>query len=275
LTDVIEAHGHIPYVYLSVHFRRYQRGMQAAWTIRRRHGNGKGYIRKALVAPFMTPPPIVVFDLDGTLADTAQDLIATLNVILVREGVPPLPFEQARDLIGAGARPLIQRGFATSNAPLTDDRLQELYAFFLDYYHHNIAVHSVLFPGVLAAMERLAADGFLLAVCTNKLEAHALELLKVLEVLDKFAFVSGKDSFDFFKPDPRHLTETIRRAAGDPQRAVMIGDSKTDIDTAKNAGIPVVGVTFGYTDVHVRDLGADAVIDHFDDLNRAVHRLLT
>ena len=222
----------------------------------------------------MTLPPIVVFDLDGTLADTAQDLIATLNVVLAREGVPPLPFEQARDLIGAGARPLIQRGFAASDTALADDRLQALYAFFLDHYHHNIAVHSVLFPGVRAAMEQLAADGFTLAVCTNKLEAHALELLKALDVLDRFAFVAGKDSFDVFKPDPRHLTETISRAGGDPRRAVMIGDSKTDIDTAKNAGIPVVGVTFGYTNVHVRDLGADAVIDHFDDLHGAVHRLL-
>jgi phosphoglycolate phosphatase len=224
--------------------------------------------------PFMTPPPIVVFDLDGTLADTAQDLIATLNVVLAREGVPPLPFEKARDLIGAGARPLIQRGFAASGKALADDQLQALYAFFLDYYHHNIAVHSVLFPGVLGAMDRLASEGFVLAVCTNKLEAHALELLKVLDVLDRFAFVSGKDSFDVFKPDPRHLTETIRRAGGDPQRAVMVGDSRTDIDTAKNAGIPVVGVTFGYTDVHVRDLGADAVIDHFDALDGAVRALM-
>ncbi|MFM9975544.1 MAG: HAD family hydrolase [Beijerinckiaceae bacterium] len=222
----------------------------------------------------MITRPIIVFDLDGTLADTAQDLIATLNVVLEREGVPPLPFAKARDLIGAGARPLIQRGFDVSGISLSDDRLQELYAFFLEHYHHNIAVHSVLFPGVLQAMQLLTDQGFVLAVCTNKLEAHALELLKALDVLARFAFVSGKDSFDFFKPDPRHLTETIGRAGGDPQRAVMIGDSKTDIDTAKNAGIPVVGVTFGYTNVHVRDLGADAVIDHFDDLNRAIHALL-
>jgi phosphoglycolate phosphatase len=232
------------------------------------HGNGQSS------GTTMTAPPILVFDLDGTLADTAQDLIATLNVILEREKLAPLPFEKARDLIGAGAKPLIERGFATSNTPLSDARMQDLYAFFLDYYHDHIAVHTVLFPGVIASLDRLATQGFRLAVCTNKLERHALELLKVLGISNRFAFISGKDTFDVFKPDARHLTETIIRAAGDPARAVMIGDSKTDIDTAKNARIPVVGVTFGYTNIHVRDLGADAVIDHFDDLDAAVHGLL-
>jgi phosphoglycolate phosphatase len=222
----------------------------------------------------MSLPPIVVFDLDGTLADTAQDLIATLNVVLTKEGLAPLPFEKARDLIGAGARPLIQRGFDVSKTTLSEARLNDLYAFFLDYYHHHIAVHSLLFPGVIAALDQLAKQGFKLAVCTNKMESHALELLKTLNVIDRFAFISGKDSFSFFKPDPRHLTETIRLAGGDPARAIMVGDSKTDIDTAKAAGIPVVGVTFGYTNVHVRDLGADYVVDHFDQMELAVHSLL-
>jgi phosphoglycolate phosphatase len=232
------------------------------------------HVAQAFHGCTMTFPPIVVFDLDGTLADTAQDLVATLNVVLAQEKLAPLSFEKARDLIGAGARPLIQRGFEASNAPLSDQRLQELYAFFLDHYHHNIAVHSVLFPGVVQALDLLAAQGFRLAVCTNKMEAHALELLKVLGIIDRFAFISGKDTFDVFKPDPIHLTRTIERARGDVKRAVMVGDSKTDIDTAKNATIPVVGVSFGYTNIHVRDLGADAVIDHFDELVPAVQRLM-
>jgi phosphoglycolate phosphatase len=223
----------------------------------------------------MSASPIVVFDLDGTLADTAQDLIATLNVVLAREGLAPLPFEKARDLIGAGARPLIQRGFDVSNTVLTEERLDALYAFFLDHYHHHIAIYTELFPGVISALDQLAAQDFTLAVCTNKMESHALELLKKLNVIDRFAFISGKDSFSFFKPDPRHLTETIRLAGGDPSRAIMVGDSKTDIDTAKAADIPVVGVTFGYTNVHVRDLGADYVVDHFDQMELAVHSLLT
>ncbi len=222
----------------------------------------------------MPPSPIVVFDLDGTLADTAQDLIATLNVVLAQEGLPPLPFERARDLIGAGARPLIQRGFDASSVPLDEERLEALYSLFLDHYLRNIAIHTVLFPGVVPALNRLAEEGFTLAVCTNKLEEHALELLGKLGVLDRFAFVSGKNTFPVFKPDPGHLRLTIARAAGDPARAIMVGDSKTDIDTAKNAAIPVIGVTFGYTNIHVRDLGADAVIDHFDALDGAIARLL-
>jgi len=222
----------------------------------------------------MAAPPIVVFDLDGTLADTAQDLIATLNVVLAQEGLPPLPFERARDLIGAGARHLIQRGFDASSVPLDEERLEALYRLFLDHYHRNIAIHTVLFPGAIPALDRLASGGFRLAVCTNKLEEHALELLGKLGVLDRFAFVSGKNTFPVFKPDPGHLRLTIERAGGDPARAIMVGDSKTDIDTAKNAAIPVVGVTFGYTNVHVSDLGADAVIDHFDALDAAVIRLM-
>jgi phosphoglycolate phosphatase len=222
----------------------------------------------------MPLPPIVVFDLDGTLAETAGDLVATLNVVMAKEGLAALPFEKARDLIGAGARPLIQRGFDAAGAPLSEARLQELYRFFLDHYHQNIAVHTVLFPGVIEALDGLASSGYRLAICTNKMEAHALQLLTVLGVRDRFAFISGKDTFDVFKPDPRHLTETIARAAGDPARAVMVGDSRTDIDTAKSAGIPVVGVTFGYTNVHVAELGADRVIDHFNELPGVVAAML-
>jgi phosphoglycolate phosphatase len=228
-----------------------------------------------MATPFVNPlPPIVVFDLDGTLADTAHDLIATLNVVLAREKLPPIPLEQAKDLLGAGAKALIERGFATSRAELTTAKLQELFDFFLEHYAKNIAVHSVLFPGVLEAMSALESQGFKLAVCTNKMEAHAIELLKVLGIHHRFALISGKDTFEMSKPDPRHITETIRLAGGDPSRAVMVGDSHADIDAAKAALIPVVGVTFGYTNIHVRDLGADAVIDHFDDLNAAVHALL-
>ncbi len=222
----------------------------------------------------MAKPPIVVFDLDGTLADTALDLIATLNVLLTREGLPALPLAQARDLIGAGARPLIERGYESAGVPLPAALREELYVQFLDHYHHHIADHSLLFPGAEAALDRLAEQGFRLAVCTNKLEAHALELLRALGVLERFAYVAGKNTFDFCKPDPRHLLETIARADGDSRRAVMVGDSRTDIDTAKAAGIPVVGVTFGYTAVPVRDLSPDIAIDELAALPDAVADLL-
>ena len=222
----------------------------------------------------MAKPPIVVFDLDGTLADTAHDLVATLNVLMTREGLPPVPLSRARDLIGAGARPLIERGFSEAHAPLTATRLEALYVEFLDYYHHHIADHSLLFPDAVAVLDKLQEQGFVLAVCTNKLMLHARELLRVLGVIDRFAFVSAKDTFAFYKPDPRHLMETIAGAGGDPTRAVMVGDSKTDIDTAKAAGVPVVGVSFGYTAIPIRDLDPDIAIDELSALPEAVAALM-
>ncbi|MET7244078.1 phosphoglycolate phosphatase [Methylobacterium sp. EM32] len=218
-------------------------------------------------------PPIVVFDLDGTLAETAGDLIGTLNVILEREGLPPVAVSQARELIGAGARALIQRGFSAGGRELTPDRLDELFLVFLAHYGQHLCDASHLFPGVIASLDRLEEAGYRLAVCTNKPEDHSVRLLELLGVKDRFAAICGRDTFPYFKPDPRHLTETIARAGGDPARAVMVGDSRTDVATAKAADIPVVAVPFGYTDVPVEELEPDVVIQHFDALYEAVRRL--
>lgn len=215
-------------------------------------------------------PPIAVFDLDGTLADTAGDLVATLNVILEREDVPPLPAEKAGDLIGAGARALIGRGFEAAGKELLPDRLETLFIRFMAHYGENICVRTKLYPGALAALDRLEEAGYLLAVCTNKVEEHSVKLLAALGIGHRFAANCGRDTFPFFKPDPRHLTLTIRQAGGSPARAVMIGDSRSDIVAAQNAGIPVIAVPFGYTDVPVRSLGPDRVIGHFDELFDAV-----
>ncbi|MBQ0824299.1 phosphoglycolate phosphatase [Microvirga terrae] len=218
--------------------------------------------------------PIAVFDLDGTLADTAGDLVGTLNVILEREGLAALPVAQARDMIGAGARALIERGFEAAGKELAPSRLDELFRQFMVHYGQNICVRTKLYPGVEAALDRLEEAGFILAVCTNKVEEHSVKLLDALGIGHRFAANCGRDTFPYFKPDPRHLTLTIERAGGDPGRAVMVGDSRTDIVTAKNAGIPVVAVPFGYTDVPVRELGPDLVIDHFDGLFAAVRAVL-
>ncbi len=218
-------------------------------------------------------PPIAVFDLDGTLADTAGDLVGTLNVILRQEGLSPLPLAQARDMIGAGARALIERGFEAAGKDLTPDYLDELFRQFMVHYGENICVETRLFPGVEEALDRLEAAGFLLAVCTNKVEEHSVKLLDVLGISHRFAANCGRDTFPYFKPDPRHLTLTIERAGGDPARAVMVGDSRTDIVTAQNAGIPVVAVPFGYTDVPVQKLSPDMVINHFDELFAAIETL--
>jgi phosphoglycolate phosphatase len=219
-------------------------------------------------------PPIAVFDLDGTLADTAGDLIGTLNVILEQEGLAPLPVEDARDMIGAGARALIERGFEAAGKELLPARLDELYRQFMVHYGENICVRTQLFPGARAALERLGAAGFILAVCTNKVEEHSVRLLDRLGIGHLFAANCGRDTFAYFKPDPRHLTLTIERAGGHPGRAVMIGDSRTDIVTAQNARIPCIAVPFGYTDVPVQELGPDLVIRHFDELVAAVGSVL-
>ncbi len=222
----------------------------------------------------MAAPPIAVFDLDGTLAETAGDLIGTLNVLLSREGLKELPLSQARDLIGAGAKALIRRGFEAEGRSLAPAEHERLFDDFIAHYGEHLADSSHLFEGVIPALDKLEQAGFRLAVCTNKYEGQSVKLLTILGIADRFAAICGRDTFPQFKPDPRHLTETIARAGGDPARAVMVGDSRTDIDTAKAAGIPVVAVTFGYTDTPVRDLGPDRVIEHFAELPEAVMALV-
>jgi phosphoglycolate phosphatase len=222
-----------------------------------------------------SPPPIVVFDLDGTLADTIHDLIATLNVVLGSEGLPPLSLDEGREMVGAGARALIERGLASVGREVTPAHLDELFRRFMVHYGQNLCVDSALFPGVPDALDLLENAGFRLAVCTNKYEHHSVQLLESLGVAGRFAAICGRDSFPYFKPDPRHLTLTIGKAGGDAARAVMVGDSVTDIATAKAAGMPSVAVTFGYTDIPVQQLGPDRIIDHFDQLFEAIQALLT
>src|SRR5918911_363053 len=222
----------------------------------------------------MAAPPIAVFDLDGTLADTAQDLVATLNVVLGREGVPPLPVEKAGDMISAGGRGLLQRGFEAAGPEPAPALIEELYGRFLAHYGENLCVRTRLYHGAAAALDRLERDGWRLAICTNKMEAHSLKLLAALGIRDRFATVCGRDTFPWFKPDPRHLTMTIERAGGNPDKAVMVGDSYSDVAAAKAAGVPVVAVSFGYPDRPIREHGPDLVIDHFDELFSAVQSLV-
>jgi phosphoglycolate phosphatase len=218
--------------------------------------------------------PTAVFDLDGTLADTAPDLAATLNVVLEREGLPALPLADARAMIGHGARAMIERGLEAAGREVTPQRLDELYHFFLAHYAENICVGTRLFAGVTEVLDRLEAEGFILAVCTNKVKAHSVKLLEALGLAHRFAAICGRDSFPYVKPDPRHLTLTIEKAGGAVRNAVMVGDSRTDIATAQAAGVPVVAVTFGYTDVPVQELRPDMVVEHFADVADAILDLL-
>ncbi len=210
--------------------------------------------------------PIIVFDLDGTLVDTAPDLLDSLNHCLALARIPPVDETSLRSFVGMGGRVMIQRAFAARNQPLAEDRLAELLVAFLEHYTDNIPGRSLLFPGATDALVRLSVAGFALAVCTNKYESLSRKLLEALGIADRFAAICGQDTFDYRKPDPRHLLSTIELAGGDAARAVMVGDSKTDIDTAKAAGVPVVAVDFGYTDRHVREFEPSRVISHFDEL---------
>lgn len=221
-----------------------------------------------------SPAPILVFDLDGTLADTARDLIATLNVLLTREGLPTVAPAAARDLVGAGAQALIERGFALHDAPLPPERIQPMVADFLAHYEAHIADETCLFPGARAALDRFREAGFRLAICTNKPERLARLLIDRLAVADRFDAICGRGSFPVHKPDPQMLHLTVAAAGGDPARMIMVGDSRTDVDTARNAGAPVIAVDFGYTDTPVAALGPDRIISHFDELWAAAQELL-
>jgi phosphoglycolate phosphatase len=211
----------------------------------------------------------IVYDLDGTLADTAGDLMGALNFVLEHEGLAPLPVENARSMLGAGGRALIQRGFAASGRELSPKKLDVLFGDFLAHYNVHIAVHTRLYPGVLKALDAFAAAGWRQAICTNKMEDSAKLLIERLGVADRFAFICGQDTFGVGKPDPKPLVGTVEAAGGAVSRAIMIGDSATDIKTARAAALPVICVDFGYTDVPVTELGPDRVISHFDELQEA------
>jgi len=218
--------------------------------------------------------PTVVFDLDGTLVDTAPDLLRALNYALEREGLNPPDDHEARNFIGGGARAMIERALAKTQVKFNAEKVDALFRQFLLHYEQHIADHSRPFPGLEAALSHLSEQGALLAVCTNKMERYAVKLLHELKLADRFAYVAGGDTFSFKKPDPRHLIEAIERAGGDPALAVLVGDSETDVVTAKAAEIPVIAVSFGYTEIPPAALGADKLIHKYEDLSAAAMDLL-
>jgi phosphoglycolate phosphatase len=218
---------------------------------------------------------LAVFDLDGTLVDTAPDLIGTLNLQLAREGLEPIAFAQGRNLIGGGVERLIERALSLRGVPAMATEVSRIYGEYLDHYAAHIADRSRAFPGLESALDDLAAAGWRFAVCTNKLEWLSIRLLDALGLRSRFAFICGQDTFGVQKPDPDILRRTISAAGGRLSAAVMVGDSETDIATAKAAGIPIVAVDFGYSETPIEQLGADHLISHFDDLPAAINHLVT
>lgn len=217
---------------------------------------------------------VIVFDLDGTLVDTAPDLAAATNFVLGLKGLAPVDLAEIHPLIGHGSRAMIGAGLKVHGCTVNEAELTRLHEQFLEFYAANLAVGSRPFEHVTELIVELKARGARLAVCTNKVERLSKLLLRALALDEHFACIAGRDTFAESKPSPLHLTSTIAAAGGDPARAVMVGDSDVDIATARAARVPSIAVTFGYTPRPVRELGADAVIDHYREFLPALARVL-
>jgi len=216
----------------------------------------------------------LVFDLDGTLVDTAPDLIASTNHVLAHLGLPPVDAATLRPWVGHGAKHMIERAIGPAGESLTPAEHDALLERYLDYYGRNIAVESRPFEGLLPLLEKFQAGGTKLAVCTNKMESMSRLLLDALDMSRFFVAVAGRDTLSAAKPHPDALLGTIAMAGGDKARTIMIGDSGIDVATAQAAGVPVIGVSFGYTDTPVREFAPDVVIDHYSELEPAIARLM-
>jgi len=216
----------------------------------------------------------IAFDLDGTLVDTAPDLIGALNTVLAECGHPPLPVASARSLVGRGARVLIEKGFAAAGEPLDPAHAPKLVDRFIEIYRSRIAAESRPFDGLEAALDGLSDDGALLCVCTNKPTDLSLLLIEALNLTSRFGSIVGADAAPRPKPDASHFITAVELAGGDPRRAIMVGDSETDVATARAAGVPVITVPFGYTELTPEGLEGDILIQHFSELREAVETLL-
>lgn len=216
----------------------------------------------------------LIFDLDGTLVDTAPDLVHAVNHAIADVDLPPAPASMLRPFIAFGARRMLAEALKAAGRGEDEGELDRLLERFMVYYADNIAVESLPFPGVVATLDRLRAAGARLGVCTNKREAMSRKLFDALGLNSHFGAIVGRDTLDVCKPHPRHLTETIARVGGRAERAIMIGDSATDIATARAANVPVVAVSFGYTGDPAEIHDADIVIDHYDEMADALTTVL-
>lgn len=209
------------------------------------------------------PFDIVGFDLDGTLIDTSGDLTAAVNYAIGTLGRPAYPVDAIRPFVGKGAKVMLQRALDASGG-YDDAMLAQTLPILLDYYQQNLAVHSLPYPGLLAAMDALDARGVKMAICTNKAERFAEPLMQQLGLADRFASIIGGNTVGISKPDPAPLHEMTRRAGGG--RTIFVGDTVNDIAGARNAMMPSIAVSFGFLDGPVENLRADGVIHHFDEL---------
>ncbi len=215
----------------------------------------------------------ILFDLDGTLVDTAPDLAAALDHALTSQGRPVVGLDAVRSMVGDGAVALVERGLTATGGIASEQQFKAAVDAFFVYYAANLTTTSRPFPGVIACLEALRRDGYRLAVCTNKAETFTHPLLEQLQLTPYFDAIVGGDTFPVKKPDPGHITGTLARLGDSIKWAAMVGDSPNDINAAKAAKLPSVAVSFGYTRVPPAELGADRLIHHFDDLRAALDAL--
>lgn len=219
-----------------------------------------------------------IFDLDGTLADTSGDLLAAANAVLVPSGLPVLQPGRDTAYAGRGGRAMIRRSLSLMAAPPPEAEIEAvcdaLYPGLLTAYEARLDVQTRLFDGVVQCLDELEARRWRLGVCTNKPERLAKMVLESLGVLDRFGAVLGADTLKVRKPDPLHLTETARRCGADPARAALLGDTRTDVDTAVAAGVPVVLTAFGFAAEPIEELAVDAVVHHFDEIPDVLDELV-
>lgn len=219
-------------------------------------------------------PPAFVFDLDGTLVDTAPDLLSATNAVLAHAGRSAITPPSLRHMVGFGARSLIQQAFAATGEPVREEDLAALFDVFLAHYRANIAVASKPFPNVARTLARLRAEGARLGVLTNKPQALTELLLPQVALEPYFDTVFGAGRRPYTKPDPRIFADVVEAMGGTQGGAIMIGDSITDVATARAAKVPVILVSYGYTPEPAHTLGADRVVDDFAEIPEAAKALL-
>lgn len=222
-----------------------------------------------------TSLPALIFDLDGTLVDTAPDLLGAMNAVLTQQGRQPVDPETLRHMVGFGAASLIRQAMTATGDPVAEDRLPKLVDDFVVHYRAHIADTSAPFPGVVETLTALKAQGVKMGVLTNKPHGLALPLLDALDMSRFFSAIHGAGRFSYVKPDPRvfhHVVEELTGNADAP--ALMVGDSITDAKTARAAKVPVILVSYGYTPDPVETLGADAVTGDFRGIPALVRKLM-
>lgn len=222
--------------------------------------------------PASAAPPFdtIVFDLDGTLIDSAWDVGQAVNRVLQDEGLPGMDEATARSLMGEGGKVMMARAFAKAGRKLDETMLNALTRRFIGYYKENPVAHTLPYPGVPETLATLRQSGARMAVCTNKFEEPARQILHALDLMKFLDDVAGADTFDVRKPDPGHVTQLVARMRGNLAKAVMVGDSMHDVHAGQRAGIPVVAVSWGYTVQEPATFGAEMLIERFADLPRAL-----